>query len=277
LAFLLMKEVYSFIPPEVPMPYFRFLDNTDAKIFDWIQEKGREEFGKNSLQYETLMGGIDFKKGNHVNLFFSLYLNQNLSGKMKVPSIEDLARISTIHENVFDSIYCYSRDVLLTCEKQDFKKNNSLLENLAKQVREKKYDFSAKNPLVISGLTVEADKSSDNEYGLLLKVSDETTFRNDLRYSSQTPPKFDIIDYSIPSEGEGLGITTLGVNGNRNIYANQEDFLSVDENDRIGIVYSADNGKQLKEYLEKIEIMKTAEAERIRSELDIISKFKDKL
>jgi hypothetical protein len=48
-----MKKIFTFIPPEIPLPYVEILDHTDYKFLEKIQEKAKTEFGEKSKQYET--------------------------------------------------------------------------------------------------------------------------------------------------------------------------------------------------------------------------------
>lgn len=272
-----MKEMYSFVPSEIPLPFVGILDRKDSKFLREIQEKAKEEFGEGSKQYKTIIGELDVENADKINFFFAIYLNKHLPENMRVPTAKDLERIVTLHPKIFRDVYVHSTDVLLTSEKSSFEPNKYLLKDLVNKIKKQNLNFSQNNPLVISGLELFKDNNPKNEYGFLLKTNKKTIFRNDLKYDWRQASSFDFVDYSGPIEGEGEGISAIGVNGGREIYANMEKLSESFDGDQIAIIYDIPHEKELLVYLKEIEEKKKQTFHSIQQELLAIQRLREDL
>lgn len=271
-----MRDIYSFIPTEIPLPYIGILDKSDSEFLRGIEKKAKDEFGEDSRQYKTIMGDVNIKNGENINLFFTLYVNQNLSEKMRTPNIKDLERILSLNKNYFNDVYCHSSDLILTSDKSHFEKNKYLLENLVSEVKKRNIEFSVKNPLIVSNPKLIVDNNLKNGYGFLLGINENTDLRNDINFNWDNYNKSPLLEYCLPIKNEGTGISISGANGSE-IYANEGNLSSSTEDDRLAIIYDVPYEKELISYLEEIEVEKKKLFLKTKKEISEIDKLKRKL
>ena len=178
-----MKKTIQLIPKNVKFPEARILGKEQRELYNEVDRKTAENFGKDSLAYKTILKGINTKDVTGSQFFWNTNLGIYLPAKQKVVSLEDMEEINDLDESFFKVFYSDAPEIILRTETPSWKNNEHILKNLVKQVKKEKYEFSSENPLRISGLNLVKDKNSKNFYGLFLKIGNDTKITNDERFA----------------------------------------------------------------------------------------------
>ena len=178
-----MKKTIQLIPKNVKFPEARILGKEQRELYNEVDRKTAENFGKDSLAYKTILNGINTKDVTGSQFFWNTNLGIYLPAKQKVVSLEDMEEINDLDESFFKVFYSDAPEIILRTETPSWKNNEHILKNLVKQVKKEKYEFSSENPLRISGLNLVKDKNSKNFYGLFLKIGNDTKITNDERFA----------------------------------------------------------------------------------------------
>jgi len=163
------------------------LDNSEKWIKELYQEADRktaEKFGKNSLAYKTITNGIARENVTGSQFFWNTNLGLYLPKTQKVILLEDMEQINDLDESFFKGFCADPSQNVLRTEIPSYDKNKYILRHLIKQIKGEKYGFSSENPLIISNLELIKDRwNFGNEYGLLLKIGNDTKIQNDKRFA----------------------------------------------------------------------------------------------
>jgi len=158
------------------------LNKEDKEFYQEVKRKTAEKFGENSLAYRTITNEIDTENVKGFQFFWNTNLGLYLPKNKNIVSLEDVEAINDLDEKFFTGFSSGIPEIILKTEKTSYDKNRYILGNLVKQINEHKYEFGSENPLRISGLELVKDENSKNEYGLLLKIGNDTKVTNDKRF-----------------------------------------------------------------------------------------------
>lgn len=177
-----MAKQIQIVPKNLVFPTARVLDKEDSELYQEVFRKTAEKYGKNSLAYRTITNGIDAKDVTGSQFFWNTNLGSYLPKGQRVISLEDMEAINDLDESFFTGYYSDAPEVCLRSDSTSYEKNKYIIENLVKQVRGEKKEFSPENPLRISGLELIKDENSKNEWGLFLQIGQNTRMINDSRF-----------------------------------------------------------------------------------------------
>lgn len=174
-----MTEKVIIVSKGMKFPEARVVDDSQKELYNEVREKSAEKFGENSPAYKTITNGIRGTTGSQFfwNTNLGIYLPEN----QRVVTMQDWEEINDINPTFIKGFYTDFPSVVLRSSEPSREKNKYVLENLVSQVGDRKLRFSSENPLVITNPELVADTNSKNEYGLLLKIIDQTEVKNDLR------------------------------------------------------------------------------------------------
>lgn len=177
----MVKEVFI---PKGKVPTNRYFI-AGREIYKETEARSKEKFGENSLAFKTIMNEIDSEDGKGSHFFFNNEVNLYLPEEQKVISLEDVERIYSFYnaDYFFHQLNLTISEIILRTEIPSRKWNKNILENLVKQVKYEKKDFSPQNPLRISGLELIKDNNPENIYGLFLNLGQDTKMINDKRFA----------------------------------------------------------------------------------------------
>ncbi|MFA5953847.1 MAG: hypothetical protein WC812_04605 [Candidatus Pacearchaeota archaeon] len=161
------------------------LDFAPIEVYNSAREKLIKDFKENERAIKSLTYGINFETLTGSQFFWNNYLNnflkeQGINGR--IMDLNDLGKIYALDENFFSKHYSDTINLCLRSEELGWEKNEHILEDLVKQVKQRKKRFSSQNPLIISNLEIVSDNNSDNFYGLLLKLREDSILENDERF-----------------------------------------------------------------------------------------------
>ncbi|MFA5953648.1 MAG: hypothetical protein WC812_03580 [Candidatus Pacearchaeota archaeon] len=156
------------------------------EVYNQAKEKIEKDFKENSKAIKSLTNGIDFKELTGSQFFWNNYLNnffkeQGINGR--VMDLNDLGKIYSYDENFFDNHYSDTINLCLRSEELSWNNNKHILEDLVKQVKSRGKSFSPKNPLIMQNIDLVSDNNSNNFYGLLLKLREDSILENDERFA----------------------------------------------------------------------------------------------
>ncbi|MFA5953075.1 MAG: hypothetical protein WC812_00620 [Candidatus Pacearchaeota archaeon] len=156
------------------------------EVYNSAREKLIKDFKENERAIKSLTYGINFETLTGSQFFWNNYLNnflkeQGINGR--IMNINDLGKIYSYDRNFFENHYSDTISLCLRSEELGQKNNKYILEDLVKQVKQRGKEFSSKNPLIISNLDIINDRNSDNFYGLLLKLREDSILENDKRFA----------------------------------------------------------------------------------------------
>ena len=207
------------IPKDIILPKAIVLDKEHKELYKEAITKTAEKFGKDSQAYKTIINGISAKEVTGSQFFWNTNLNQYLPNKQRVISLSDMEKINDIDETFFTKFYSFYSDttqIILRNDKPSWDQNKYILENLVKQVKDRNQLFSSDSPLIISNLELIQNDNSQNKYGLLLKINDNTTMQNDERFAhsnNQQRIKFGKREKTIYTKENGLSRLYLNGDG----------------------------------------------------------------
>ncbi|MCK4553214.1 hypothetical protein KAT80_03350 [Candidatus Pacearchaeota archaeon] len=178
----MIKQI-QLIPKDIIIPRAIVLDKEHKELYGEAVAKTAEQFGKDSQAYKTITGGIDTANVTGSQFFWNTNLNQYLSNNQRVVNLSDMEKINDIDETFFTGFYSDTPQIILRSENASWNQNKYVLKNLVNQVKNRGHMFSSGYPLIISNLELIKNNSSQNKYGLLLKINDKTTMKNDKRFA----------------------------------------------------------------------------------------------
>jgi len=222
------------------------------ELYQEVDRKTSEKFGENSLAYKTITNGIYTKNIKGSQFFWNTNLGVYLPKNQRVVSLREMENIHDLDENFFSGFYTDTPQVVLRTNKDLYSKNQSILENLVKQVKKEGFEFSPENPLVISNLRLIKDKNSNNLYGLTLELGDNSVLKNDSRFAyskSGEKIQFGSKDKTVYNNKDN-GLSRVCLNGNCNLNARSGNLASSDDDGRVVLVSDAEGValKILEEY-----------------------------
>lgn len=270
-----MENIQDFIPKDIPRPIVGILDKEEKELFEEVRAKAKEEFDGRSKAFKNIVNGIDFENINGSQFFFNIYLNKFLPKEKRVINLYDVeAIINCIGKEYFEDMYCDTTDLILRSTILEEPKNKYILENLVEQLKYERVKFSKEEPVIISGLELIKDSNPKNEYGLLLKLGQDTDFRHDSRfaYSSFGDQKFGNISIEFHNGEDGL--SRVGPNGGYMLKSDSLCLIDSDKDDRIAVIDKINYPKGLQEYLNIIEFEKQFNFEQAKRELEQIQSIK---
>jgi hypothetical protein len=145
----------------------------------------KKDFAKGSLAYTQITNGIDADNLTGSNFFFNTYLNSKLREKFPNKSViilKDIEGILNTDASFFSVFYTDTPQVVLrTAKDESWRKNNRIVKSLIEQIGNK-YEFSSKNPLIITNPKLVRDSSG--EYRVSLEIDENTQLTNDSRLAS---------------------------------------------------------------------------------------------
>lgn len=178
-----MEKQIQLIPKDIVFPKAIVLGKEHKGLYEEVVAKTAEQFGANSQAYKTIKNGMITTEVIGSQFFWNTNLNQYLPNNQRVVNLSDMEQINDIDETFFKGFYPETTQIVLRNGTVLWNQNKYILENLVNQVKKREYKFSSENPLVISNLELIKDDSSCNYYGLLLKINDTTTMKNDERFA----------------------------------------------------------------------------------------------
>ncbi len=235
-----VMEKQILIPEKFSSLKARVLDKEDRDFYQEVEKGTAKEFGKKSRAYKTIMNGIDVKNVRGSNFFWLTNLKSYLPKNKRALSLGDMEFINGENEEFFNGFSAGVPELILRTEKTLYPQNEYLLEDFVNRincVKWEKYDFNSDRPLRISDLELIKDESSENEYGLLLKIGDKTKINFDERFAHKNYGK------NIKFGQKNKRFWT-GKNGLSTIYLGIDSYLIDPENaksrDMNGSLYSCD-------------------------------------
>lgn len=161
----------------------KVLGKDEKEFYLEIAIKTAEKYGKHSLAYKTITNGINISKVSGVHFFWVSNISSYLPQHQRVISLKDMEMIADSDESFFSGFYSYVPEVILRSEIPIYPNERYILEDLVRQIKNEKHEFSSEKPLRISGLELVKDQNLDNAYGLLMKVCSGTKISIDKRFS----------------------------------------------------------------------------------------------
>ena len=219
-----MSKRIQIIPKDILFPEAIVLDNSENRVrelYDKANRKTAEKFGKNSLAYKTITNGIDMKNVTGSQFFWNTELGKYLPKNLRVITLKDMEQINDINKDFFKGFYTDASMIILRTEVPTWDDNKHILDYLVKQVKEKNQEFSSENPLIISGLELIKDENTENHYGLLLQIGEETAMINDKRFgysNNQKKIPFGEKTKKIYAKKDGLSRLCLDRSSNLNSF-----------------------------------------------------------
>ena len=178
-----MPKQIQLIPKNMVSPIARVLDKESRELYQEAQAQAREKFGEDNRAYRTIMSGINTRNITGSQFFWNTNLNQYLPKAQRVISLEDMQAINDQDESFSEGFYTDVPEIVLRTDILSGERNKHILTDLVKQVRGEGYEFSSENPLRISGLELVEDENLENDYGLLLRMGENTKIMNDERFA----------------------------------------------------------------------------------------------
>ena len=177
----MIKEI-TIIPKNLSFPVARVLDKESQEFYQKVSRKTAENFGKDSLAYKTITNGINTNNVTGSQFFWNTNLGLYLPKEKRVCSLNDWENINDLDENFFRDFYTDSPQIVLRTDKTSYERNAPILKDLIEQVKGENYQFSSESPLILSNLDLIKDENTENRYGLLLKIGENTKIKNDERF-----------------------------------------------------------------------------------------------
>jgi len=275
---IIMENVRNFIPQNIPLPIVGVLNKEEQEIFHEARVKAKEEFGEKSKAYQSIIQGIDFEKITGSQFFFNNYLNNFLPKEKRVITLNDIQTMQDYFEDsYFGDAFYDTTDLILRSVTPIYSKNKYVLEYLVKQINNEKILFSKEEPLIISKLELIQDQNPKNKYGILLRLGEDTTFKNDSRFAYSSPDEQKFGKNLILFSKEEEGISRIGANGDRIIDSQTSNLIQSDKDSRISIIDKVLYSRELAEYLTIIEKEKQIKLDQAQRELNDIQKTKRNL
>lgn len=241
-----MGDKLIIAPESMRLPTARKLDASDKELYQEIQQKTAEKFGKNSQAYQTVMNGIDTDKGTGSQYFFNTEAGLYLPQGQRVAKYNDLGEINDTDPSFFNGIYTDTPELVLRTATPSWKNNTKILENLVKQVKERGLEFSSENPLILSNLNLVRDDNKNNPYGILLEMNDSTIAENDQRFAyGKNKIQLGNQPKTLWTKENGLSRVYFGRIGNVN--SNIGNLQDSNDNGRVAVVDA--EGVSIKDYI----------------------------
>ena len=211
-----MSNKLVIAPEGMRLPVVRTLGASDRELYKEAQQKTAEKFGKGSQAYKTVMNGINADAGKGSQFFFNTEVGLYLPEGQRVASLDDWDAILSQDPSFLRGNYTDLPTLVLRSEQPTYDANASIIQDIAKQAKDRKLTFSPENPLRINNGSLVRDNNSKNPYGLLVKLSEnpeDTT--NDPRFAYGTKTiKLGNQSRKLWTKEKGLSWVFLGRNGN---------------------------------------------------------------
>ena len=143
------------VPRNIVFPTARFLSPEEREAY----EDAISQYSGKAREFLDVYGS---------NLFKILKLNEIFPNGKRIATLADLGQIVETDKDYLSGFFVDAPVVVLRSAGDSYQLNDSLAKSLAKQVRKRTF----KNPVIITGLEVEA--SNDSAYGLKFRKTDKT-------------------------------------------------------------------------------------------------------
>ncbi|MFA5953768.1 MAG: hypothetical protein WC812_04200 [Candidatus Pacearchaeota archaeon] len=230
------------------------------EVYAQAKAKIKKDFIDNERAIKSLTNGINFETLKGSQFFWNNYLNnflkeQGINGR--IMNINDLGNIYALDKNFFENHYSDTINLCLRSEEIGWKNNKHILEDLVKQVKSREKSFSPKNPLIISNLEIVSDNNSNNFYGLLLKLKEDSILENDERFAfGKNKIKFESLFGDVEKNlyTKEKDLSRVYANDSQNV--NGDNDVLHDSNDNGWVVFVSDevanSSQNFKEHLKSL-------------------------
>ena len=242
-----MSKRLIITPEDLRLPVARVLDASDKDLYQEVKQKTAEKFGRDSQAYKTVMNGIDPKNGTGSQFFFNTEVGLYLPEGQRVASLNDWDAIWSQDPSFLRGNYTDLPALVLRSEQATYEANAPIIQNLAKQAKDRNLTFSPENPLMICNASLVGDERSKNSYGILVKLSDnpEDT-SNDPRFSHKKD-SIELGDGSKRLYTKQNGLSRVYLNGYGSVYSGYDSLQDSDDIGRV-VVFDAE-GVALRDFI----------------------------
>ncbi|HUW44095.1 MAG TPA: hypothetical protein VMV95_04005 [Bacillota bacterium] len=157
---------------QVPGFEARILDADDSEFYKEVLAKAKKDFPN---AYTFISNNIDAENATGSNFFFVCLADEMLGKTKRIPTYKDWADMLN-GGNFAKGVYFDANQLVLRSNQASYKRNQHLINDLVRKLKGQ-YEFSPKNPLIITNPKLRKSKAGNNDYKLILNLED-ATFEN---------------------------------------------------------------------------------------------------